>query len=169
MNKQKGLTLILCLLFMSIMLLLLIHNINTALLEIKMAQWMRNESQHFIWAEQCLQKAEREFSNKPCQIDARNTLAMQDLAWWTPNNTCQVAKRCRYVYQKLSAYPCLVDETASIQWLAFYRFTVLVADENNEKVLLQSILAVPESNKKCEQTEKFVCKMGRQAWHQIGF
>lgn len=169
MSDQQGMTLLLCMLFMSMLLLFTIHNLNTTLLEIKMAQWMAKESQHFLWADQCLQKAEREFLNKPCQIDASSRLNIQDLVWWDSNKTCQITNHCRYVYQTLKKYPCMVDIKTNVQGLAFYRLTVLVADDHCEKVLLQSVMAVPNDSQRCEQQEKIAGKIGRQAWHQLSY
>lgn len=169
MNNQQGLVLLLCLLFMSILLLFTIHNLNTTLLEIKMAQWLAKESQYFLWADRCLQKAEKEFLNKRCQIDVSDSVNFRDLAWWMSNKTCQISNHCRYIYQALKKYPCMLDIKAKIQGMAFYRLTAFVADDHCEKVLLQSIMAVPDDSQRCEQAEKIAGKIGQQAWHQLAY
>lgn len=180
-NKQKGIVLIVVMLFMQILTMLGLYSLNSSLLETKMSRqmWYRNLLvQH---TEEMLIASEKEVIEKvpSCLVTPTSSqiLKKQPKDWWQSGIACSILSNSEfdfyYVVESLGEDNCAYFDSQN-KIADYYRLTLLGIDKRMDgSVMLQSTVArpVPPGREKhivsgCQEGWRRVT-IGRQMWREI--
>jgi len=175
-SRLTGSVLIIVLIFISIISLLAITAMRNSIVEQKIsANWYR-DYQLLMIAEYVLQTAETTIQTANCITDhviSTRLLIENSDDFWFSRITCQgesLDRRYQYIVERLIVSPCVQIQQADIVGAQYFRVSVRVSDQDNQRQhIIQSTYVVePIESILCDSPDTIKSIVpGRQSWRQL--
>lgn len=174
-NREKGLVLIIVLIFLQVLFLLGWCALQMNTLEIKMNHdaWVQFSMRSL--SEQALSKVEMQIDGnlQNCKIPVTGDLSTKSISWWQSVSSCAGNFQTFAYYYRvelLGEDPCAYLENEGQQVsVDYFRLTLLgLLETNKTTLLLQSTFIKPHvgATLGCHETAHHVT-MGRQMWRSV--
>ncbi|OGT53277.1 MAG: hypothetical protein A3E84_01505 [Gammaproteobacteria bacterium RIFCSPHIGHO2_12_FULL_42_13] len=175
---NQGFILIIVLVYLQIFSIFSLFALAQSLLSIKISKSAWKRTGLSIAAERALQYAENKilYDIPSCMIPimSANDLSKQPINWWSNSNCKGTVLRMHYYYvvEAMGKNPCaIVRDNSPINSQTYtanyHRVSVLVVEDKQYRLLLQSTLIKAEQKNAMCNERYFSVKSGRQMWREV--